>query len=159
MEGQGPPAWTTTINSDREDDLLLADEDGRPNAIDENRGPEPFTGNSGLDICRLQTRNNTIRIGTWNARTLYQKGKLANIIQEIKQMRISILGISEVRWLGTGQFSKNGYTMVYSGNNEKHTNGVGIIMTHEIAKSMMGFWPISDREMLMKLDASLSRSQ
>ena len=25
-------------------------------------------------------------------------------------------------------------------------------MTSEIAKSMMGFWPISDRAMLMKLD-------
>ena len=57
-----------------------------------------------------------------------------------------------MRWLDTGQLSKNGYTVVYSGNCEKHTNGVGIIMTSEIAKSMMGFWPISDRAMLMKLD-------
>ena len=32
--GQGPPAWTTTMNSDREDDLLLVDEDGQPSAID-----------------------------------------------------------------------------------------------------------------------------
>ena len=71
----------------------------------------------------------------------------------MNQMSISMLGISEVRWSGTGQFSKNGYTMVYSGNNENHTNGVGIIMTNEIAKSMIGFWPISDRAMLMKLDA------
>ena len=29
--------------------------------------------------------------------------------------------------------------MVYSGNSEKHANGVGIIMISEIAKSMMGF--------------------
>ena len=90
MEGQGPPAWTTTINSDREDDLLLADEDGWPSAIDENLGPKPFKGRSGLNICRLQTRNKIIRLGTWNTRMLYQKGKLANIIQEMKQMSISI---------------------------------------------------------------------
>ena len=51
VEGQGPPAWTTTINSDREDDLLLADEDGWPSAIDENLGPKSFKGCSGLDIC------------------------------------------------------------------------------------------------------------
>ena len=53
-----------------------------------------------------------MKIGTWNVRTLYQKGKLANIIQEIKQIGISILGISEMRWLDTGQLSKNGYTVV-----------------------------------------------
>ena len=106
-----------------------------------------------MDICRLKARNNIIKIGTWNERTLYQKGKLANFFQEIKQIGISILGISEVRWLDTGQLSKNEYTVVYSGNCEKHTNGVGIIMTSEIAKSMIGFWPISDRAMLTKLDA------
>ena len=122
------------MNSDREDDLLLVDEDGQPSAIDENRRSKPFQGNSRLDTCRLKTRNKIIKIGTWNVRTLYQKGKLANIIQEIKQIGISILGISEVRWLDAGQLSKNGYTVVYSGNCEKHTNGVGIIMTNEIAK-------------------------
>ena len=58
-----------------------------------------------------------------------------------------------MRSLGTGQLSKNGYTMAYSGNGEKHRDGVGIIMKSEIAKSMMRFWPISDRAMLAKLDA------
>ena len=67
-------------------------------------------------------------------------------------MSISMLGISEVRWLGTGQFSKNGHIIVYSGNNEKHTNGIGIIMKNEVASSMVGYWHISDRAMLMKLD-------
>ena len=55
--------------------------------------------------------------------------------------------------MGSGQLSKNGYTMVYSGIGEKHTHGGGIIMTSEIAKSMIGFWPISDKTMLVKLDA------
>ena len=47
VEGQGPPAWTTIVNSDREDDLLLADEDGRPSAIDENLGQNLSKGAQG----------------------------------------------------------------------------------------------------------------
>ena len=60
MVRQGPPAWTTTTNCDREDDLLLEDEDGQPSAIDENFGSKPFQGSSGLDTCRLKTRNKII---------------------------------------------------------------------------------------------------
>ena len=58
-----------------------------------------------------------------------------------------------MRWLGSGQLSKNGYTMLHLGIGAKHTNRVGIIMKSEIAKSMMGFWPISHRAILVKLDA------
>ena len=42
-----------------------------------------------------------------------------------------------------------------SGDCKKHASGVGILMTSEIAKSTMGFWPISDRTMPMQLDAKL----
>ena len=42
--------------------------------------------------------------------------------------------------------------MIYSGG-EKHRNEVGIIMKNSVAKSMMGFWAISDRVIMMKLEA------
>ena len=41
--------------------------------------------------------NTVMRIGTWNVRTMYQKGKLDNTIQEMKEMKLDILGISEMR--------------------------------------------------------------
>ena len=40
--------------------------------------------------------------------------------------------------------------MVYSGGRE-HRNGVGIIMNNNIAKALMGYWPISDRIVMIKL--------
>ena len=60
-------------------------------------------------------------------RTLYQPGKFDNLLQEIKNMNIDILGISEVRWSDAGQFGKDNFITIYSGN-DSHTNGVDIIM-------------------------------
>ena len=42
--------------------------------------------------------------------------------------------------------------MIYS-DVENHRNTVGIAMKNSVAKSMMGFWAISDRVIMMKLEA------
>ena len=47
---------------------------------------------------------------------------------------------------------KDDYTMIYSGG-EDHKNGVGIILRNEVAKSLIGYWPISDRVVMVKLQA------
>ena len=36
-------------------------------------------------------------IENWNVRTLHQKGKLENVVQEMNRMKISILGLAEMR--------------------------------------------------------------
>ena len=47
---------------------------------------------------------------------------------------------------------KDDYIMIYSGG-EYHKNGVGIILRNEVAKPMIGYWPISDRVVMVKLQA------
>ena len=42
--------------------------------------------------------------------------------------------------------------MIYSGG-EDHKKGVGIILRNEVAKSMIGYWPISDTVVMVKLQA------
>ena len=37
------------------------------------------------------------KIGTWNIRTLFQAGKLANVAQEMERLKVDVLGLSEVR--------------------------------------------------------------
>jgi hypothetical protein len=37
------------------------------------------------------------RIGTWNVRTLNQKVKLYNLMEEMEKNGVSIMGVSEVR--------------------------------------------------------------
>ena len=71
-------------------------------------------------------------------------------MQEMAKMKIDILGLAETRWTNSGKFRKEGRTMVYSGGQE-HRKGVGIIMNNNIAKAFIGYWPISDRITIIKL--------
>ena len=65
-------------------------------------------------------------------------------------MKIDILGIAETKWTESGKIRKNSHTILYSGGQE-HRNGVGILMKNNITKSIMGYWPISNREIMVKL--------
>lgn len=72
-----------------------------------------------------------IRIGQWNVRTLYQAGKFAELSREIERLNISICGLSEVRWNGSGEVrNRKGDVFIYSGmpnEDDVHARGVGIL--------------------------------
>lgn len=59
---------------------------------------------------------------------MYQAGKFENVIKEMDNYKIQILGLAEVRWLNSGQIVKEGYQKYLSGNDKHLVNGVGIIM-------------------------------
>ena len=50
-------------------------------------------------------------IGTWNVSSMNQ-GKLEVLKQEMARVNIDILGISELRWTGMGEFNSDGSTTV-----------------------------------------------
>ena len=102
------------------------------------------------DSAALKTKDRKLVIATWNVRTLYQAGKLDNVIQEMKKMKIDILGIAEARWTESSKIRKDSHIILYSGGQE-HRNGVGILMKYSITKSVMGYWPISNRVIMVKL--------
>jgi len=92
----------------------------------------------------------TIKIGTWNVRTLYQSGKLENVKQEMTRLGVNILGVCETRWKNTGDFVSGEHRMIYSGG-ETHERGVGLILDKERAKCVQGYLQLSDRVLLVKL--------
>ena len=52
------------------------------------------------------------RIGTWNVRSMNQ-GKLEVVKQDMARVNIDILGISELKWTGMGEFNSEPlYTIV-----------------------------------------------
>ena len=110
------------------------------------------SGRSSSEGAFLKSRGRCLKIGTWNVRTLYQPGKFENLIQEMQNVNLDILGIAERHWTEEGKIIQENHIMIYSGG-EKHGNGVVIVMKNSVAKSMMGFWAISDRVIMMKLEA------
>ena len=92
----------------------------------------------------------TLRIGTWSIRTLYQAGMPANVLKEMKRMKLHILGICESRWTDAGSIVDGEFTVTYSGG-QSHERGVAIITDKTTSKCIQGSWPISDRIILVKL--------
>ena len=65
-------------------------------------------------------------MGTWNVRSMNQ-GKLEVIKQEVTRVNVDILGISEQRWTGMGEFNSDDHYTYYCGQESPRRNGVDII--------------------------------
>ena len=53
-------------------------------------------------------------IGTWNARSMNQ-GKFEVVKQEMARVNVDILGISELKWTGMGEFNSGDHNIYYCG--------------------------------------------
>ena len=69
---------------------------------------------------------------------MFQKGKLNNVKHEMERLKLNVLGISEVRWIGAGSFTTDNFIIIYSGG-DQHEKEVGILLDKETSKSMKGF--------------------
>ena len=66
-------------------------------------------------------------LGTWNVRSMNQ-GKLEVVKQEMARVNINILGISELKWTGMGEFNSDDHFIYYCGQESLRRNGVAIIV-------------------------------
>ena len=62
---------------------------------------------------------------------MYQ-GKLEMVKQEMASMNIDILGISELKWTGMGEFNSNDHSIYYCGQESLRKNGVAIIVNKRV---------------------------
>ena len=56
------------------------------------------------------------------------QGKLQVIKQEMTRVNINILGTSELRWTGMGEFNSEDHYIYYCGQEYLRRNGVAIIV-------------------------------
>ena len=68
-------------------------------------------------------------IGTWNVRSMNQD-KLEVVKQEMT--RVNILGISELRWTGMGEFNSDDHYIYYCRQESLRRNGVAIIVNKRV---------------------------
>ena len=69
-------------------------------------------------------------IGTWNVRSKKQ-GKLEVVKQEMARVNINILGISELKWTGMGEFNSDDHCIYYCEQESLRRNGVTLIVNKE----------------------------
>ena len=75
-------------------------------------------------------------IGTWNVRTMNQD-KLEVVKQQTARVNVNILGISELKWTGMGEFNSTDLYIYYYGQESLRRNGLAIIVNKRVLNAVL----------------------
>ena len=64
--------------------------------------------------------------------------KLEVVKQEITRVNIHMLGISELKWPGMGEFNSDGQYIYYCGKESFKRNGVALIVNKRVQNAVLG---------------------
>ena len=73
------------------------------------------------------------------------QGKLEVVKQEMASVNINILGISELKWTGVGEFKSDNHYIYYCGQESLRRNGVAIIVNKRVQNAVLGCHLKNDR--------------
>ena len=73
------------------------------------------------------------------------QGKLEVVNQEMARVNVDILGISELKWTGMGEFNSDDQYTYYCGQESLRKNGVVIIDNKKARKAVLGYNLKKDR--------------
>ena len=106
------------------------------------------------DISKARCCKEQYCIGTWNVRSLNQ-GNLEVVKREMARVNVDILGISELRWTGMGEFNSDDHYIYYFGQESFRRNGVAIMVNKRVQNAVLGYNLKNDR-MKKKKDKMIS---
>ena len=66
------------------------------------------------------------------------QGKLEVVKQEMARVNIDILGISELKWIGMGEFNSDDCYIYYCGQESLRRNGVARIVNKRVRNAVLG---------------------
>ena len=66
------------------------------------------------------------------------QGKLEVVKQEMARVNIDILGISELKWTGMGEFNSDDHHIYYCGQESLRRNGVAIMVNKRVRNAVLG---------------------
>ena len=67
------------------------------------------------------------------------QGKLEVVKQEVASVNIIILGISELKWIGMGEFHSDDHCIYYCGQESLRRNGVAIMVNKRVRTAVLGY--------------------
>ena len=66
------------------------------------------------------------------------QGKREVFKQEMARVNVNILGISELKWTGMGEFNSDDHYIYYCGQESLRRNGVAIIVKKRVQNAVLG---------------------
>ena len=67
-----------------------------------------------------------------------KQGKLEVVKKEMARVNIDILGISELKWTGMGEFNSDDHYISYCGQESLRWNGVALIVNKRVWNAVLG---------------------
>ncbi len=95
-----------------------------------------------------------MRAATWNVLTLTPPGYSNLLSAELTRLGITIAGLQEVRWKGSGEIDCDNYKIMWSGNDHHHTQGVALAIERKFASSITIWKALGPRLMYARLKHS-----
>ena len=68
---------------------------------------------------------------------VYDQGKLEVIKQETARVNVDILGISELKWTGMGEFNSDDHYIYYCRQESLRRNGVAIMVNKRVQNAVL----------------------
>ena len=96
--------------------------------------------------------------GTWNVESINQD-KLEVVKQEMARVNVDILGISELKWTGMGEFNSDDHYIYYCGQESLRRNGVAIMVNKRVRNAVLGCNLKNDRMISVRFQANHSISR
>ena len=79
------------------------------------------------------------------------QGKLEVVKQEMARVNVDILGISELKWTGMGEFNSDDHYIYYCGQESLRRNGVVIMVNKRVRNALLGRNLKNDRMISIRL--------
>ena len=67
------------------------------------------------------------------------QGKLEVVKQEMARVNVDILGISELKWTGMGEFNSDDRYIYYHGQESLRRNGIAIMVNKRVRNAILGY--------------------
>ena len=66
------------------------------------------------------------------------QGKLEVVKEEMARVNVDILGISELKWTGMGEFNSDDHYIYYCGQESLRRNGIAIMVNRRVRNAVLG---------------------
>ena len=73
------------------------------------------------------------------------QGKLEVVKQEMARVNVDILGISELKWTGMGEFNSDDHYIYYCGQESLRSNRIAIMVNKRVQNAVLGYSLKNDR--------------